>query len=80
MTTEAVIAIMREAQMPAMPVRDIGDLPNDPHLADTGFFWRSDHPTEGTVLQMREPSTFSGWTQSEPRPAPTIGQHNDELD
>lgn len=79
-STDDVIAIMREAQMPAMPVRDVGDVPDDPHLAKAGFFFRTEHPTEGTVLQMREPSRFSAWDPGEPRPAPTIGQHNAEFD
>lgn len=79
-TTDEVIAIMRAAQFPAMPVRDFAEVAADPHLAEAGFFFRTEHPTEGTVLQMREPSRFSGWDCGEPRPAPTIGQHNDEFD
>lgn len=79
-TTDEVIAIMRAAQFPAMPVRDFAEVAADPHLAEAGFFFRSEHPSEGTVVQMREPSRFSGWTQPEPRPAPTIGQDNAEFD
>lgn len=79
-TTDEVIALMRAANMPAMPVRDVGEVPSDPHLAEAGFFFRTEHPTEGTVLQMREPSRFSAWDPGEPRPAPTIGQHNAEFD
>ncbi len=80
MTTGEVVAILREAQLPVMPVRDVAAVPDDPHLREAGFFYRTDHPTEGTVLQMREPSRFSGWEPDEPRPAPWIGQDNDALD
>jgi crotonobetainyl-CoA:carnitine CoA-transferase CaiB-like acyl-CoA transferase len=79
-TTDEVIALMRAAQMPAMPVRDVGEVPADEHLAQADFFFRTDHPTEGKVLQMREPSRFSAWDAGEPRPAPTIGQHNSEFE
>jgi len=79
-TTEEVIAIMRDANMPAMPVRDFAEVTADPHLAEAGFFFRTEHPTEGPVLQMREPSRFSAWDGGEPVPAPTIGQHNSEFD
>jgi crotonobetainyl-CoA:carnitine CoA-transferase CaiB-like acyl-CoA transferase len=78
-TTAEVIAIMREADMPAMPARDIAEMPSDPHLEAAGFWFRSEHPTEGKTLQMREPARFSGWLQREPNPAPTIGQHDGDF-
>jgi len=79
-TTAEVLAIMREAEMPAMHAADVADVLNDPHLAEAGFFWRSEHPSEGVVWQMREPSRFSAWTQVEPTPAPAIGQDNAGFD
>lgn len=78
-TTAEVLEIMRAAEMPAMPARDIAEVPDDPHLAEAGFFWRSTHPSEGQVLQMREPSRFSAWEMPEPAPAPLIGEHGGEL-
>ena len=78
-TTAEVLEIMRAAEMPAMPARDIAELPGDPHLGEAGFFWRSAHPSEGQVLQMREPSRFSGWEMPEPAPAPLIGEHSEEF-
>ena len=78
-TTAEVLEIMRAAEMPAMPARDIAEVPGDPHLAEAGFFWRSAHPSEGEVLQMREPSRFSGWEMPEPAPAPLIGEHSEEF-
>jgi len=78
-TTAEVLAIMREAEMPAMPARDIAEVPSDPHLAEAKFWWHSEHPSEGQVLQMREPSRFSGWEMPEPAPAPLIGEHSEEF-
>jgi len=79
-TTDEVLAIMREIEMPAMAARDMAEVPADPHLDAAGFFWRSEHPSEGAVLQMREPSRFSGWTMPEPTPAPRVGEHNANFD
>lgn len=78
-TTAEVLAIMHEAEMPAMPVRDIAEVPDDPHLNAAGLFMRSEHPSEGPLVEMREPSRFSGWEQPIPTPAPRIGEHDAEF-
>lgn len=77
-TTDEVIAIMRAANMPAMPVRDMAEVPSDPHLVASGMIRRSEHPSEGSLLQLREPSRFSAWEQPQPTPAPLLGEHQDE--
>ncbi len=79
-TTDEVLSIMRAAQMPAMPVRDMQDMTADPHLDAVGFFQRSEHPTEGTVLNLREPTRFSEWSPASPRPAPNLGDISDGFD
>jgi len=37
-TTDDWLAMMEDADIPAMPVNNLSDLPNDPHLVATGFF------------------------------------------
>ncbi|MBE7635765.1 hypothetical protein GUA87_02850 [Sneathiella sp. P13V-1] len=44
-TTDDWLALMEQADIPAMPVRNLSNLPKDPHLAVTGFFQRIDHPS-----------------------------------
>ncbi|MGN6499884.1 MAG: CaiB/BaiF CoA transferase family protein [Tsuneonella sp.] len=78
MSTDEVMATMRAASMPAMPVRDMAEVPFDPHLTAAGLIQIGEHPSEGTVRQLREPSRFSAWQQPEPRPAPLLGEHQDE--
>jgi crotonobetainyl-CoA:carnitine CoA-transferase CaiB-like acyl-CoA transferase len=71
-------AKMAEHQIPAMPVRDLDDVTDDPHLQAVDFFQKRVHPTEGEYLKMRCPVTFSvgGF---EVKPAPRIGEDNEAL-
>lgn len=72
-------AAFAAAGIPAMPVRDVGDIRSDPHLQAVNFFMRSEHPTEGAYFDMKAPIRFSAAPDKPPTPAPTIGQHNDEI-
>ena len=42
-------------------------------------FRAREHPTEGTYLDVRQPVRFGGCDLPEPRPAPNLGEHGDEL-
>jgi len=75
-TTEECVEIMRGANIPCMPAIDLDDVINDPHLRQSGFFVRSEHPTEGAHYQMRDPNRFSDWEQSELGHAPRLGEHS----
>jgi crotonobetainyl-CoA:carnitine CoA-transferase CaiB-like acyl-CoA transferase len=71
--------LLSKADIPVMPVHDLQSLLEDPHLIATGFLEKLDHPSEGKIRGMRIPSRWSA-TQPEPaRPAPQLGQHNDEI-
>ncbi|MGK7655153.1 CoA transferase, partial [Roseovarius sp. B08] len=79
-TTDDWLDLMEQADIPAMPVRNLSDLPNDPHLAATGFFQRIDHPTEGAIWTTRPPVRFSATpARHDHRPAPRLGEHSDEI-
>lgn len=77
-TTKALVELMHANAMPAMPVRDMADMAQEPHLNASGFFLRRDHPSEGPLVEMREPSRFSDWAAPDPAPAPLLGQHDDD--
>lgn len=53
------LALTKEADIPAMPVNQLRDLPADPHLTATGFFQRIDHPSEGPIWTTRPAVRFS---------------------
>lgn len=58
---------------------DIERLVNDPHLRERGFFASSPHPTSGEIVIPGAPFRMSETPWSFDCPAPTIGQHNDEV-
>lgn len=72
---------MEEAQAGNWPVTAINrpvDLLSDPHFEDRGFFVPVEHPVVGTVRQPGSPIRMDhGWELR--RPAPTLGQHTDEV-
>ena len=67
--------LFHAASIPAMPVRDIADIRQDPHLQATDFFARREHPTEGAYFDMKSPVRFGAAPECAPGPAPTIGEH-----
>ena len=74
-TTGELLEICRTAQIPAQAARDIGDIMNDAHLAQTAFFSRQEHPVEGAYFAMKHPVRFAEPLVSEGRPAPQLGEH-----
>lgn len=78
-STEAWLAIFSKASIPSMPIMPIDNILEDPHLNATGFFIRSKHPTEGDIVEMREPSKFSAWQVPCPSPAPKLGENSVEI-
>ncbi|MEO0691019.1 MAG: CoA transferase [Pseudomonadota bacterium] len=78
-STKECLAILRGANIPAMPVTDLNDVIDDPHLRKTGFFERSNHASEGPLSQMREPSRFGDWSQGTIKDAPLLGEHDPEF-
>ncbi|MFM8304865.1 MAG: CaiB/BaiF CoA transferase family protein [Actinomycetota bacterium] len=68
------------AGVPAGYVCDPRDIRFNPQLVHRGFFETEDHPVCGPVVLPNAPWRFAGvtgpWLR---RPAPTLGQHNDEV-
>jgi crotonobetainyl-CoA:carnitine CoA-transferase CaiB-like acyl-CoA transferase len=57
-------------------VTDLDGLLADPYLADTGFFERVEHPSEGKMLTTAIPVSFSATPGESFRlPPPRLGQH-----
>ncbi len=71
--------LLAQHDFPAMPVADLDDVFDNPHLKATGFLHLAEHPTEGTIRQMRPPVRYSADPDRPIGFAPTLGQHNDEI-
>ncbi|OZI67775.1 CaiB/BaiF CoA transferase family protein [Bordetella genomosp. 4] len=78
-TTAQWLEILEAADVPAMPLHTLDSVLEDPHLAETGLFQPIDHPTEGKIINLRNPVQFSSYEPSLKWPAPLIGQHSVEL-
>jgi crotonobetainyl-CoA:carnitine CoA-transferase CaiB-like acyl-CoA transferase len=70
---------VQEKRVPFAPVSTMGDLLNSEHLKARGFFVEIAQPVAGTHKYPGAPLKY-GRTPWEIRlPAPTLGQHNDEI-
>ena len=74
-TCAELLALCRSLDLPARTARDISDIHNDPHLTQTGFFTRREHPVEGAYFEMKQPVEFGGWPARERGLPPGLGEH-----
>jgi len=68
-----------EADIPVTPLNSVDDLIEDPHLAESGFYVATEHPTEGKLRTMAVPGRWSRTPPAELRPAPRLGEHSVEI-
>lgn len=73
------IALLTEHDFPVMPVADLTEVFDNPHLKATGFFNMAEHPTEGLIRQMRPPVRYSADPDRPIGFAPGLGQHTDDI-
>ena len=78
-SSAAWLDLLGNADIPIMPVNDVADLLDDPHLRATSFFGIEQHPSEGMLLTLRAPARWSAWEGSVPSPAPRLGEHTREV-
>ncbi len=78
-TTNEWLALLQANDIPCMRPNTLESLMEDPHLADAGFFQWEDHPSEGRIRTMREPSSWSETAPPTGRFAPRLGQHTREI-
>ena len=78
-TTDEWLEVLAAADIPCMRPNTLETLMEDPHLADAGFFRWENHPSEGRIRTMREPSTWSETKPPTGRFAPRLGQQTREI-
>ena len=78
-STDDWLAAFTAASIPAMAVRDIGDIRQDPHLKAVGFFQPRQHPTEGAYFDMKSPVKFGAASTREQQLPATLGEHSVQI-
>ena len=78
-TSAEWIALLNAHDFPVMPVADLADVFENDHLKATGFFQLAEHPSEGTIRQMRPPVRYSADPSRPIGFAPRLGEHTDEI-
>jgi CoA:oxalate CoA-transferase len=70
---------VQEKRVPFAPVSTMGDLLNSEHLKARGFFVEIAHPVAGKQIYPGAPLKYGATPWEIRLPAPTLGQHNDEI-
>lgn len=79
---QSVLELYRKAQarrIPFAPVSTMGDLLASEHLKKRGFFVEITHPVAGTHKYPGAPLKYHRTPWEIRRPAPTLGQHDEEI-
>jgi formyl-CoA transferase len=77
--TQYWLQVLREADIPCVPISTLDDVLRDPHLEAIGFFQWQQHPSEGTLRHYPLPLYFSDSPSGLRLPAPRLGEHGREV-
>lgn len=70
---------MRAASIPCGEVRSVGDAIRSPEARSRNLVTRIEHPVIGWLPNVALPIRYSGTPVVDPRPAPFVGQHTEEV-
>ena len=72
--------LLLQAGVPAAPIYTIDQVVDDPHIAqDREMFFTQRHPKAGTITLTGSPLKLSDTPVTLDQPAPTLGQHTEEI-
>jgi crotonobetainyl-CoA:carnitine CoA-transferase CaiB-like acyl-CoA transferase len=77
--TDDLYRAAQARRVPFAPASTLGDLLQSEHLNARGFFVEVTHPVAGKLKQAGAPFKMGATPWAIRRPAPTLGQHNDEV-
>lgn len=78
-TPREIFQLCQSNSVPASPVNTVKDLYEDPHLQTRGYWVEMDHPAAGRIRVPGPPYRISGDPWRVDRPAPLLGQHNQDV-
>lgn len=70
---------MRAASIPCGEVRNVGDAIRSPEARARNLVTRVEHPVVGWMPNVALPIRYSGTPVADPKPAPAVGQHTEEV-
>jgi len=76
---EDFLRVAEENDVPASRVNTIADLPTDPQIVHNQVFVEREHHAAGNMREVRSAVIFSDTKLRVSRPAPTVGEHSDEI-
>ena len=77
---EDIAERLTKVGVPSCPIMTIDKIVKDPHIAGARkMFVEVDHPVAGHTTLTGDQIKFNDWEQSVRLPAPTLGQHNEEV-
>jgi crotonobetainyl-CoA:carnitine CoA-transferase CaiB-like acyl-CoA transferase len=79
LSTAEAMARLDAERVPCGVVLSPADLVDDPHVVATGMLVDGDHPIAGRIRQPRPAAQFTATPSAVGAPAPSIGQHTDEI-
>ena len=78
-TTEHWLEVLDREDVPCAPVLTRDDVHLHPQVRANGIIVEQEHPVAGLVRQARPAEQMDGTPSGISRPAPTLGQHTDEV-
>lgn len=78
-TKEEIYSSPLAKKCPLGPVYNIEEVVNSPQMQQRGFFVEIDHPVAGRLKYPSAPYRFSETPWQVQRPAPMLGEHNEEV-
>ncbi|MFT7602430.1 MAG: crotonobetainyl-CoA:carnitine CoA-transferase CaiB-like acyl-CoA transferase, partial [Acidimicrobiales bacterium] len=78
-TNAAWLDFCDDKSIPAMPVLDLADVMDEPHLQDVGLIEVQEHPTEGPYRVVHDAVVYSDTPTAIHRHSPKLGQHTQEI-
>jgi formyl-CoA transferase len=78
-TKEALFALLLPHRIPCAPVRDLGEVMNDPHLHARGSLRHVHHPTLGDVVLPTGAMRYGGAEPPDITPSKALGEDNESV-
>ena len=76
---EEITTMAQERHIPIVPCNSAADLLESPQFAEREFFVEIEHPHTGRLTYPGAPYRFSETPWRVARPAPLLGEHNEEI-